>query len=138
MTSEIDEVAGEHTLPSGGTVRLRDPRGLRVRDRRAVALNVTDLSRPMARRLDVIDGLAGVLLETRSLPYLPPNALQPRDIQVDRDRPGWAQALVGDFSIADYDRLSAIVEPVAELLWPGEPTPDGAGVPGSPTEPASD
>jgi hypothetical protein len=113
-------------LPSGGWVVLRDPLELRGKDRRAVQRAVMDPDRKIAAALDLVDGTICMLVESWSLPYLPGAAI-PR---TDPD-------LLGELTIADQTALEQAVEPAIAVLFPREVTIDDAGVPGSPTRPAS-
>jgi hypothetical protein len=113
-------------LPSGGWVVLRDPLELRGKDRREVQRAIMDPDRKIASALDVTDGTICMLVESWSLPYAP-NAPLPR---VD-------PRILGELTIADQMALEQAIDPALKVLFPREETIDDAGVPGSPTPPAS-
>lgn len=113
-------------LPSGGWVVLRDPLELRGKDRRAVQRAILDPNRKVAAALDLTDGTICMLVESWSLPYLP-------GAPVPRADP----SVLDSLTIPDQMALEAAVEPALKVLFPREATIDDAGVPGSPTQPAS-
>lgn len=116
----------ELALPSGGWVVFRDPMELRAKDRRVVQRAIMDPDRKIASALDITDGAICMLVESWTLPYLPGAPL-----------PRTNPEILGELSIADQMVLETAVTPALKVLFPREATVDDAGVPGSPTRPAS-
>ena len=112
------------TLPSGGTVVLRDPLELRGGDRRAVQKAIKDMDHKIGAALDLVDGTICMLVESWTLPYLP-NAPLPR---VD-------PSVLNLLTIPDQVALEKAVDPAMKVLFPSE-TADPME-PGSPTRPGS-
>jgi len=132
--TDTDAVSGSIvttiTLPSGGTVMFRDPRELRAKDKkrvlRAVHADEDSMKYMLAVSFDMAEGVAAMLIEQWTVPYLP-NAPLPRD----------AIAILGELTIPDSEAILAAVRPAVNLIFPSS-TPDDAGKPGTPTLPASD
>lgn len=113
-------------LPSGGWAVLRDPLELRGADRRAVQRAIQDPDRKIASALDVTDGTICMLVESWFLPYLPGAPLP-------KDNPD----VLGKLTIPDQTALENAIDPALKVLFPREASVDDAGVPGTPTRPAS-
>jgi hypothetical protein len=129
------------TLPSGGTVVLRDPEDLTGDDHRrvvaairGVTANGVESGRELAAVMDLVYGTACMLVESWDIPYEPGRPRQPATgpWPLPCDDP----AILGKLKIADYRTLIDKVGPAAAVLFPPEDTPDDAGVPGTPTPPA--
>lgn len=113
-------------LPSGGWAVLRDPLELRGSDRRAVQRAIQDPDRKIGAALDIVDGCICMLVESWFLPYAPGAPLPKEDPDV-----------LGALTIPDQVALEGAVDPAIMVLFPREVSIDDAGVPGSPTRPAS-
>jgi hypothetical protein len=115
------------TLPSGGTVMFRDPEDLTGHDHRKVMNGIGSMDREVAAAMDMVYGVACMLIESWEIPYLPNLVL-----------PSINPLALGDLRLRDYNAIINAVGPAAALFLPAEPSPDDAGKPGSPTVPASD
>ena len=131
-----------HVLKSDGAwVELRDIDDLRARDKKKVNSAITDLVKvdmesgavdtgpDVIRRIvqDVPDIVAGLLITSWEIPYLPDARLPSIDPEV-----------LDDLRLDDYQRLLELTEPVVALLMPSSSNNvDDFEKPESPSEPAS-
>jgi hypothetical protein len=122
----IEGIVTRHVdLPSGGWAELRDPREIRTKDRKRALAGVSDERGKLVMGLDMMAGLAVMLVEKWSVPYSPFDG---------GTRLGLTFEDVDELIPGDTDALSAACEPARRLLFPGQPTPDDMS-PGSPTPP---
>jgi hypothetical protein len=120
------DIVKQIQLPSGGTVTFREPTDLRAKDKRRILKNLKDDNiGTFAGAYDLTDGVIMLLVESWSIPYLP-NAPLPAELP----------EILGELTIADEQVLTNAAQPVVGLLFP-KTTVDDAGVPGTPTRPAS-
>jgi len=113
-------------LPSGGWAELRDPREMRTKDRKR-ALSGVDMNGPqVVMGLDMLSGLAVMLVDKWTVPYAPFG---------DVVRLGITFEDIDELIPGDTDALTAACEPARRLLFPEMPSPDNVK-PGSPTQPA--
>ncbi len=120
MTDRVD-------LPSGGWAQLRDPRGMRYKDKRRALSNIKDHEKLIAVGFDITDGLIAMMVQAWEIPYLPGAPLPSEEI-----------GILGELEIPDSDALIQAVDPARKLLFPdAKGTVDNADQPGSPTAPAS-
>lgn len=126
-------VIGDLTLPSGAVVTLRDPEDLTGAEYNAIVGGIVRKGDPRddegaaaAAGMDMVYGLAAVLVSAWEVPYLP--GLLPPCKEPDH---------LGRLRIRDYNAVIEAAKGAMGILFPGEATVDGAAVPGSPTEPAS-
>lgn len=115
------------TLPSGGWAEIRDAKTIRAKHRKKV-IDQLNMDRLQASKpglaFDMVDGLIIMMVEKWHIPYLP-----------DCARPLDDVTSVDELTIPDYDALSTALEPAREVIFPSPATVDGAGTPGSPTQP---
>lgn len=96
--------ASKITLPSGATVNLKDPKALRVKDRKKVmqiaeSAEGGDLSRAMA----LGDALIAMMIEDWSLDLIIPS------VKLDS---------LGELDVSDYDYLIEQTKDVQKALFP--------------------
>jgi hypothetical protein len=122
-------------------VELRDIEDLRARDKKRVNAIVADLvtvdmegnvdtGPHVIRRImqDVPDVVAGLLITSWSIPYMP-------DVKI----PSIDPEALDELKLDDYSRLLELVEPVVSLMMPNSSkNVDDFERPESPSEPASD
>lgn len=91
------------SLPSGNTATLKDPKNLKVKDRKKVlkAAGLEDTS--VAQGLSVIDGLIAMMVEEWSFDLLPPSV----DI-----------TSLDELDIPDYDVLAKEAQVAQTFLFP--------------------
>jgi hypothetical protein len=91
-------------LPSGATATFRDPKTLKVRDRRAIMIAAGDdtLSK-IERGLNMKDALIAALVSEWSFDLLPPSV---------------KLASLDELDLADYDALSDEAEKAMPILYP--------------------
>lgn len=90
------------TLPSGNTVTLRDPKDLKVKDRKKVLKNSQGQEGLMAA-LSIVDGLIAILVKDWTFEFpIPSVRIQTLD----------------ELSMPDYDLLASEVEKAQELIFP--------------------
>lgn len=82
----------EITLPSGATVKLRDPETLLIKDRNKVMALAGEQENQVTQSIALVDGLISVMVIEWSLDLIPPSIrlaslgeLTPRDYQVLSD-----------------------------------------------------
>jgi len=123
-------VIGELQLPSGAVVVLRDPEELTGADHRQIMSSLRgnpeneDLLVSLA--MDLLYMGTCLLIESWTVPYLP--GLLP---------PSKEPSHLGKLRLRDYNTVIEAAGPSIELLFPKDSGIDDAGVPGSPTGPAS-
>ena len=96
-------MAKEITLPSGATVRMREPETLLIKDRDKVAEIASKAEGEMMQAISIIHGLIAVSVVEWSFDLVPPS------IRI---------ASLGELTPRDYDALSEAVAPAAEYLFP--------------------
>jgi hypothetical protein len=112
-------------LPSGGWAEYRDPATIRAKDKRQIIRAIENPDRAAAASLDITEGVVCMFVERWQIPYLP-------DAPLPREMP----SILGELTIGDYDALIDAARPALAIFFPTS-TPDDAGKPGSPTQPAS-
>jgi hypothetical protein len=114
------------TLPSGGTVTFMDFDDLRGRHRAAVEIAVAEAAHVSnaADNTVAICKLAELVIESWNIPYLP-----------DAKIPGEVPDNFGELRPPDWSACVKAMRPAIAILYPGDPKPDDAGVPGTPTLP---
>jgi hypothetical protein len=113
-------------LPSGGWVQLRHPDTLRKKDRDRI-LNQVSAQNYGAAGVELNNATIATMIEDWHLPYL-------ADAPVPHRNP----KILGELTIKDGVALEKIQEEYRAILFPDKPSVDQAGIPGSPTPPASD
>ena len=91
------------TLPSGATVTLRDPKDLRVKDRKKIYANAGKADEGIMQALSLTDGLLAVLVEDWSLDLIIPS------IKIDS---------LDELEMADYDFLVEETKSAQKVLFP--------------------
>lgn len=91
------------TLPSGNTVTLRDPKTLKVKDRKKVLKAAGEHDSTIAQGLSIIDGLIAMLIEEWSFDLIIPS------VKIDS---------LDELDISDYDALSSEAETARAVLFP--------------------
>ena len=91
------------TLPSGATVTIKDPSGLRVRDRNRVIKAGDGLTGEIAKGLAFSEALIATIVEDWSFDLLIPS------IKSDS---------LEELEIADYDALVKASEDISSILFP--------------------
>lgn len=115
-------------LPSGGWAELRDPREIRTKDRKRALTGVSDERGKLVMGLDMMAGLAVMLVEKWSVSYAPFDG---------GVRLGLTFEDIDELIPGDTDTLCNACEPARRLLFPDMATPDDMK-PGSPTQPVGD
>ena len=106
------------TLPSGATVTLKDPKTLRVKDRKKVVLASDSAQGDFSKALALGDALVAMLIEDWSLELPIPL------ISIDS---------LGELEMADYDYLVEETKEAQKALFPSlTETPESAKNPDSP------
>ena len=91
------------TLPSGATVTIKDPSGLRVRDRNRVIKAGDGLTGEIAKGLAFTEALIATIIEDWSFDLIIPS-IKPETLE--------------ELEIADYDALVKASEDVSSILFP--------------------
>ena len=91
------------TLPSGATVTLKDPSGLRVKDRNRVIKAGDGLTGDIAKGLAFSEALIATIVEDWSYDLIIPS-VKPESLE--------------ELEIADYDALVTASEEVSAILFP--------------------
>lgn len=91
------------TLPSGATVTLRDPKTLRVKDRRKLMTTVDTVEGELAKALALSDALISMLVEDWSFDFVIPS--------VKKDS-------LDELEVADYDFLMEQTKEAQKALYP--------------------
>lgn len=113
------------TLPSGATVTLRDPKTLKVKDRKRV-MQVTDETSggDLTKALALADALVAILIEDWSFDLIIPS------IKLDS---------LGELSMEDYDYLVEQTKDAQKALFPSlSPTDENEADPKATTANSSD
>ena len=90
-------------LPSGAEVTLRDPKELRVKDRKKIFQNAAKAEEGIMQALSLTDGLIAVLIESWSLDLIIPSV---RISSID------------ELEMADYDFLVEETKEAQKVLFP--------------------
>jgi hypothetical protein len=93
----------EITLPSGATVKLRDPKTLLMKDRNKVMEHAGNTDNEVAQSMAIIEGLISVCVLEWSFDLIPPN------VRI---------ASLGELTPMDYDFLAGEVDEAANYLFP--------------------
>jgi hypothetical protein len=105
------------TLPSGAEVTLRDPKTLRVKDRRQV-FRAASKEEGVLQAMSLVDGLIAVLIEDWTLDLLIPS------IKIES---------IDELEMADYDFLAKEANKAQKVLFPTlEETEESKADPESP------
>ena len=91
------------TLPSGVEVVLRDPKTLRVKDRRKIFQAASKEDEGIMQALSLTDGLIAVLVESWSLDLLIPSV---------------RLSSIDEMEMADYDFLTEATKEAQAILFP--------------------
>lgn len=91
------------TLPSGAEVTLRDPKTLRVKDRKALILLVDSAEGELAKGIALSDALISMLIEDWSFESLIPSV---------------KKESLDDLEVADYDFLMEQTKEAQKALYP--------------------
>ena len=91
------------TLPSGATVTLRDPKELRVKDRKKIYANTGKADEGIMQALSLTDGLIAVLIEDWSFDLIIPS------VKIDS---------LDELEMADYDFLVEATKDAQKVLFP--------------------
>ena len=91
------------TLPSGATVTLRDPKTLRVKDRRRLMTAVDTIEGELAKALALSDALISMLIEDWSFDLIIPS------VKLDS---------LDELEVADYDFLMEQTKEAQKALYP--------------------
>ena len=106
------------TLPSGATVTLKDPKTLRVKDRKKVVMASDSAQGDLSKALALGDALVAMLIQDWSFDLIIPS------ISIDS---------LGELEMADYDFLVEETKDAQKALFPNlSETPDTAKNPDSP------
>lgn len=89
-------------LPSGATVVLRDPKELRVKDRKKIYINANDKT-GIVQALSLTDGILAVLVESWSLDLIIPS------VRIES---------LDELEMADYDALVEETKEAQKVLFP--------------------
>jgi len=90
------------TLPSGNTVTLKDPKGLKVKDRKKIFEGADGLE-GILQTMAITDGIISCLIKEWSFDLIPPS------VRIES---------LGELSIADYDTLVQSANEAQEALFP--------------------
>lgn len=90
------------TLPSGHTVTLHDPKGLKVKDRKKIFAAADGLEGIM-QTMALTDGIIACLVKEWSLDLIPPS------VRIES---------LGELAISDYDTLVEAASEAQDALFP--------------------
>jgi len=90
-------------LPSGATVKLKDPSLLRVKDRKKIMKASDSVEGELSRALQLSDALIAMLIEEWSFDYIIPS------VKIDS---------LDELEIADYDSLVEATKEAQTALFP--------------------
>jgi hypothetical protein len=123
-------VIGEYALPSGAVVVFKDPEDLTGDEFKKIMSGIqgdpTEEANLARNGMDLMSGVACVLIESWNVPYLP--GLLP---------PSREPSHLGKLKLKDYKAVLDVAGRAVAVIMPSESGIDEAGVPGSPTEPDS-
>jgi hypothetical protein len=91
------------TLPSGATVTIRDPKELRVKDRKKIYANAAKADEGIMQALSLTDGLLAVLIKEWSFDLIIPS------IRI---------TTLEELEMADYDFLTEETKDAQKILFP--------------------
>lgn len=91
------------TLPSGATVTIRDPKELRVKDRKKIYANAAKADEGIMQALSLTDGLLAVLIKEWSFDLVIPS------IRISS---------LEELEMADYDFLTEETKDAQKILFP--------------------
>ncbi len=91
------------TLPSGGTVTLKDPKKLRVKDRKAILKSSEVEGGDLTRAMALGDALIGIMIEEWSFDLPLPS------VKIDS---------LGELEMRDYDALVEATKETQNYLFP--------------------
>jgi hypothetical protein len=91
------------TLPSGATVTIRDPKELRVKDRKKIYANAAKADEGIMQALSLTDGLLAVLIKEWSFDLIIPS------IRI---------TTLEELEMADYDFLAEETKDAQKILFP--------------------
>lgn len=148
-------LVSRHDLPSGGWVELRDGAMLRAKDQKKImrAMRGTVLTPEamaaakageqaplqaelvMSVGLSASDGVIALIVTDWKIPYAP----EPTADGAEREwvLPSADPLIVDELSLADYNELCRLVQPLLDEAFPGAPDPTDHADPTSPTGPAN-
>lgn len=92
----------ELVLPSGATVKFRDPKTLKVSDRKKLIADMTD-EQTISAGMAMLERLAGLLVIEWSLDLVIPS------VRLE---------ILDELSLEDYDVLTETVSEALPVLWP--------------------
>ena len=90
------------TLPSGATVKLRDPKSLKHKDRKRI-YNIDAESGSYLAGIELLENIIAILVEEWSFDLVPPS------VKIES---------LGELDLADYDALQAECETALGTLFP--------------------
>jgi hypothetical protein len=90
-------------LPSGAEVVLKDPKTLRVRDRKKVFEQASNAKEGIMQALSLSDGLLAILIESWTLDLIIPS------VRIDS---------IDEMEMADYDYLTEQTKDAQKVLFP--------------------
>jgi hypothetical protein len=93
----------EVTLPSGATVKLRDPATLLMKDRNKVMEFAGKAENDVEQAMAIVNGMIAVMVIEWSFDLIPPS-IKPTSL--------------GELTPKDYDTLAAEVDEAANYLFP--------------------
>jgi len=100
-------------LPSGNTVTLRDPKTLKVKDRRKM-IEAANEQTGLLQNLSMVDGLIAVLIESWTLDLILPSIML---------------SSLWELSLPDYDTLAAEVQKIQDFIFTNFDEDKGADSP---------
>ena len=93
----------EITLPSGATVKLKDPKSLKQGDRKKIMLVVGSDDNQIKVGLNIVDTILSILIEEWSFEYMLPS------VKI---------TILDELSIDDYDALAEEASKAQDIIWP--------------------
>mgnify|MGYP006288064883 FL=1 len=91
------------SLPSGGWATFKDPKTLRVKDRKKIIKNASN-EQGLMQALSIVDGLIAVLVDEWSFEFPIPSV---------------KLSVIDDLEMADYDVLAEEAGKAQKILFPG-------------------
>lgn len=95
-------MSNEITLPSGATVKLRDPKSFKQKDRRKLYAGM-DATATLEGGVTLIDNAIALVVESWSFDLLPPS------VNVES---------LGELDFVDYDALQEKAQEALDLMFP--------------------